>query len=270
MNQSLDDIADLAEDLGNRYIEGGKVNLRKLAASKKIRFIESDYGNHFLGQLVHLSKKFYIILNSNLLTNSESGRTRFTIAHELGHYFIDSHRAKLASGVSLSFKGELNDYDSKQIEIAANHFAAHLLMPKKRFSKMAKRLETGLSGIFILKTKFDTSIESTIKHYVGQNLASCIMIKWKPNFAFHYASYSESFSKLTGIKGYPPVKIDTKHVADQVETIKTNGGDYSESATPISKWIPTIVPGSSKDILGLEQTVKLGEFGGITLLTFHQ
>lgn len=268
MIQSLDDIADLAEELGNSYMEGGKVNLQKLAKSKKICFIENDYGDHFLGQLVHLSKKFYIILNSNLLENRESGRIRFTIAHELGHYFIDSHRAKLANGVSLSFKGELNDHDSKQVELAANHFAAHLLMPKKKFSKMAEKLEQGLAGIFILKTHFDTSIESTIKHYLNLNLTRGLMIKWKFNYAFHYASYSDSFSRLTGIKGFPPVKIDTQHVSQQVEIIKSSGGDYAESAVPISKWISTIVPGSLKDILALEQTIKLGDFGGVTLLTF--
>jgi hypothetical protein len=170
----------------------------------------------------------------------------------------------------LSFKGELSDFDSKQIEIAANHFAAHLLMPKKKFSKMAQKLEPGLAGILILKTNFDTSIESTIKHYIGLNLTSSIMIKWKPNYVFHYAWYSDSFSRLTGIKGYPPVKIDTQHVALQVEAIKINGGDYAESATPMSKWVSTTTPGSAKDILGLEQTVKLGEFGGVTLLTFYQ
>jgi Zn-dependent peptidase ImmA (M78 family) len=268
VKQSLDDIAALAEDLGNTYTTKGRVNLESIAKSKGIRLIQSDYGNHFLGQLVHLSKKFYIILNTDLLSNTESGRVRFTIAHELGHFFIDGHRAKLANGISLSFKGDLNEGDSKKMEIEANHFAAHLLMPKKRFSNMANKLEPGLRGIFLLKTKFDTSIESTVKHYVNLNLSSSIMIKWKADYTLHYAWYTISFSQLTGIKGYAPVKIDTEHLREQVKLIKVNGGDYTESATSISRWISTINPGGP--ILGLEQTVKLGEFGGITLLTFFQ
>jgi hypothetical protein len=35
MIQTLDDITELAEELGNRYMEKGKVNLQRLARGKK-------------------------------------------------------------------------------------------------------------------------------------------------------------------------------------------------------------------------------------------
>lgn len=76
MQQSLDDIAELAEDLGNRFLFKGKVNLEKIAKGKRIRFIESNYGHHFLGQLVHYSRKFYILLNTDQLAKSELGRIK--------------------------------------------------------------------------------------------------------------------------------------------------------------------------------------------------
>lgn len=269
MHQSLDDIAELAEDLGNRNLFRGKVNLEKIAKGKHIRFIESNYGKHFLGQLVHYSHRFYILLNTDQLTMSESGRIRFTIAHELGHYFIDGHRSKLAKGISLSFNGDLSEQECKKIEIAANHFAANLLMPKTHFLKKAEKLEPGLAGIFILKTQYDTSIECTTKHYVNLNLSASVMIKWRENHTFHYAWCSESFSNLTGLKKFPlPIRFDTDYIKKQVEIIDSSGSDYVETATPLSRWISTIMQGTSKDFLGLEQTVKLGVFGGITLLTF--
>jgi len=270
MQQSLDDIAELAEDLGNRFLFRGKVNLEKIAKGKRIHFIESNYGNHFLGQLVHYSKRFYILLNTDQLSKSESGRVRFTIAHELGHYFIDGHRTKLAKGISLSFKGELSEQECKKIEIAANHFAANLLMPKTHFIKFAKKLEPGLAGIFILKTKYDTSIESTTKQYVNLDLSASVMIKWRADHTFHYAWCSKSFVEITGLKKYPlPIRFDTEYIRNQVEIINSSGNDYIESATPLSRWISITMQGTSKDILGLEQTVKLGDFGGITLLTFQ-
>jgi len=271
MHQNLDDIAELAEDLGNRFLIKGKVNLERIARSENISFIKGNYGNHFLGQLVHYSEQFYIILNNDLLGKSESGRIRFTIAHELGHYFIDAHRSKLSKGISLSFKEELNESESKKTEIAANHFAANLLMPKLHFVKLAQKSDYGLSGIFTLKTKYDTSIESTVKHYININLNPCIMLKWKSDCTFHYAWCSSKFSELLQLKRFPiPIRFDANYIKEQIKIIDEYNYEYIESATPVSRWISIITPRSPQDILGLEQTIKIGDFGGITLLTFQQ
>ncbi len=271
MDKSLDDIAELAESIGNRFLFRGRVDLEKIVKTKRISFIKNNYGNHFLGQLVHYSKKFYIILNTDLLEHSESGRIRFTIAHELGHFFISAHKAQLSKGVSLSFKGDLNEQECKKIEIAANHFAANLLMPKAHFTRLAHKLELGLAGIFILKAKYDTSIESTTKHYVNLNISASVMIKWKADHTFHYSWCSKLFREVTGIKEYPlPIRFDSRYISEQVAVIDSNALEYNETVTELSRWFSTVLQGSSEDILGLEQTVKLGDFGGITLLTFRK
>jgi Zn-dependent peptidase ImmA (M78 family) len=270
MKQSSDDISDLAENIGSQNLYEGKVNLEKIAKRENIRFVEGNYGNYFLGQLVHLSNRFYIVLNSDLLATCEQGRLRFTIAHELGHYFINWHRTKLSQGVSLSFGGELTGQECNQIEKEANFFAANLLMPKTQFVTLAKKLEGGLPAILTLKSRYDTSIESTSIHYINQNLSPSIMIKWNSDFTKVYGSYSESFSHLTKITGNTPIRLDKHYLRTQMETIEINNFDYIESATPLSRWFSTVTPGTSRDILGLEQTVKLGEFGGITILTFHK
>ena len=271
MGQSFEDIAELAEGIGNCFLYEDKVNLEMIAESENISFIKGNYGNHFLGQLVHYSNKFYIILNLDQLANCESGRIRFTIAHELGHYFIDEHRVKLKNGISLSFKEDSDSYKNKKMEFAANHFAAHLLMPKNHFIEQIKDLESGISGILTLKTKYETSIESTIYHYLKLNLSTCLMIRWHSDCTFHYASCSKKFSDIIGIKKFPiPVRFDEKYINNQVEILDSADCEFIESASPISRWISTIMQGSKMDILGLEQTIKLGEFGGITMLIFHQ
>lgn len=143
-------------------------------------------------------------------------------------------------------------------------------MPKTHFLKLAKKLEPGLAGIFILKTQYDTSIESTTKHYVNQNLSASLMIMWRADHTFHYAWCSKSFTDLTGLKKFPlPIRFDSDYIKQQVEIIDSSSSDYVETATPLSRWISTIMQGTSKDFLGLEQIVKLGDFGGITLLTFQ-
>lgn len=267
MVQNLDDIADLAEAIANRFLSKGRVNLKKIADSENIGFIKGNYGSHFIGELVHYLERFYIILNDDQLKNSESGRKRFTIAHELGHYFIDEHREKLKKGISLAFKENLNKSEIKKVEIAANHFAANLLMPKNHFIKHAKKLDIGLPGIFNLKTKYDTSIESTVHHYVNVNLVSCIMIKWRQDYSLQYTHCSNLFKELIKAPKYPPpVRFDSNYIKSQVEIIGTSSNDYIESAAPISRWISTILPRSANDILGIEQSVKLGDYGGITLV----
>jgi Zn-dependent peptidase ImmA (M78 family) len=270
MHQSLADIASLAESLGCRYYEDGIVNLSRIARSKKIPFVNGTYGDYFIGQLVYHNKGFCIVLNEDVLSDAESGRRRFTIAHELGHYFIDHHRNKLSRGVSLSRGEGLTEEEYKRVEIEANHFAAHLLMPEKKFKRVHGKLEQGFAAIYHLKDHFDTSIECTTKHYINLDLAPSIMIRWRRDFSFHYAPISNSFSKLTGIKRYHPIRFDPSYVQRQVALLNSSRWDYIETATPLSRWVSSISSGAKNDLMGLEQSVQLGNYGGITLLTFSK
>lgn len=66
-------------------------------------------------------------------------RDRFTLAHELGHYFIHSNQG--AKPLRASRKG------SGPIETEANWFAAALLMPKDEFSELAKSLSRDVNAL---------------------------------------------------------------------------------------------------------------------------
>jgi Zn-dependent peptidase ImmA (M78 family) len=269
MKQTFNEIAELAEDIGTRNLTRGKVNLAKIAKQKNIELIFGNYGNHFLGELVHCSKRFYIHLNLDKIPDKNSARMRFTIAHELGHYFIDNHRTKLSKGISVSYNGYSSNKSDEPIERQANHFASHLLMPKKHFIRLAKKFEPGINAILKLKSKYDTSIECSALHYINLNLTNSIMFRWRSDFTFHYCRYSEAFSQSTGLIDKAPIKFNTEYIKEKVNLIDKSGEDYSEAVAWLSRWIYTISPGSKKDIVGLEQTIKLGEFGGITILTFQ-
>ena len=58
-------------------------------------------------------------------------RDRFTIAHELGHYFVHYLLAGMASEENIVF--EARRYGSKREEWEANWFAAAFLMPENEF-----------------------------------------------------------------------------------------------------------------------------------------
>src|SRR5690606_28354816 len=57
-------------------------------------------------------------------------RDRFTIAHELGHYFLHYRIPKLSKEVTFGRTG------GTASETQANVFASNLLMPKSRFQKV--------------------------------------------------------------------------------------------------------------------------------------
>ena len=86
----------------------------------------------------------------------EAARARFTLAHETGHYFVDEHRHALRSGQPPH--GSATDFASHlRVEVEADLFAAHLLMPAARVRKRLRRTELGLPGVLSLADSFGTS-----------------------------------------------------------------------------------------------------------------
>ncbi len=95
-------------------------------------YVSNEYIQESL--LIHANGSFKIFLPRN----SSAVRDYFTIAHELGHYFL--HWTK---GTEESFcRGESNP-----IEWQANWFAAELLMPEQLFSDMAEEFDYDINDL---------------------------------------------------------------------------------------------------------------------------
>lgn len=86
--------------------------------------------NDFVGALTkgNNGQKSYIFINGNI---DNAGRRHFTIAHELGHYFL-SHQLKdnsiFCSNTDIAEEGSQID----PIEREANYFASCFLMPEEK------------------------------------------------------------------------------------------------------------------------------------------
>lgn len=266
MLRKLQSINSYAEELGNLYFSESGVDLISLAKANSIEIIEGKYGNSFVGLLVCVSNEFYIILNQDLLQNSEYSRVRFTIAHELGHFFIKPHQELLKQGQILSFRG-----DNKKLEIEANSFAAHLMMPPKIFKSEYYKSNPGFTGLNRLKELFLTSMESTLIHTLNLDLLPSMMIKWRPDFTAQYVRTSDSLLKLLKYQGsWLPIKNRGQEVRKKVIENEFEEVEFSEQATRISDWTTAIPSFSDRNLLGIEQTRSLGSFGAITLLYFIQ
>jgi hypothetical protein len=79
--------------------------------------------------------------------HANEGFENFSVAHELGHYFLPGHPEEIqrAGGAHLSRSG-FSEGDSS-IEIEADHFAAGLLLPAHLMRKALVEGPIGLSGI---------------------------------------------------------------------------------------------------------------------------
>lgn len=155
-------IKDLAEFLALEHNET-ITPLNKIADLEELQVFYDNYENAFDGTLI-FDKNFYIHLNTNLRNFPDNERGRFTLAHELGHYFIDSHRIALKAGLIKPHPSWYNINKYQIIEREADFFASCILMPEKRFRKDCEQYR-----------KFDHQvIENLAKHYLVSITACAI------------------------------------------------------------------------------------------------
>lgn len=81
-------------------------------------------------------------------TDIESeGFQRFTVAHELGHYFLDGHPEEILKSTKMHVSRAGFRQGDSSIELEADHFASGLLMPTRLVKQMLTRGVIGLAGI---------------------------------------------------------------------------------------------------------------------------
>lgn len=179
-------IKQMAESISCLY-DDRSTFLESIIEEEGIELFYDNYGNSFDG-MTFFDDGFYMHLNVNEKRGNKSGtaRGRFTLAHELGHYFIDSHRTGLMNGL-LKPHGSINKPQrSDRIEREADYFAACLLMPENLFKKQVEGKKFDFSIIEHLKSHFNVSYTAAALRYkdIGNNEIMVIYavdgkIKWK-------------------------------------------------------------------------------------------
>ena len=148
--------------LENYQVNAFPVDIEKIAKNEGIRIIKGELPENISGA-IDMSDP----VSPCILVNSIDGfeRQRFSIAHELGHYFLHKptglHVDKDFSSIFL--RNENSSMALYPIEIEANKFAAHILMPEALLETAIKEILGKLNQISIseliesLKTKFQVS-----------------------------------------------------------------------------------------------------------------
>ena len=134
------------------------IPLEKIVAEEELDVFYDDYEtNTFDGMTIFDRGKFYIHLNTAKNNHPNSDRGRFTLAHELGHYFIDTHRIGLRKGLLEPHPSHPNRNQFYAIEREADYFASCLLMPETRFLQDVRNQKFDIEVINFLRKEYKVS-----------------------------------------------------------------------------------------------------------------
>jgi hypothetical protein len=89
------------------------------------------------------------------------GFLRFTVAHELGHYFLDGHYEHIFSEGKVRHQSDSGFTSEDRYEREADTFAAGLLMPERLFEDACLRTKPGLETVERLAESCGTSLTAT-------------------------------------------------------------------------------------------------------------
>jgi len=264
MQNRLSDIESLAESIAESYFPHERVDPICLLDSKKITHSFGRYGDFFDGLLEYRNQRFHIYTNADRIKSIDDQRCRFTLAHELGHYFIDDHRRSLESGVG--YHPSVVDFQSdNKAEREADSFAAFLLMPSERFASEARKSAISADSICSLARMFGTSLTSTTIRFTKLSDKPVIVMKWTVD-GRSWSWGSESFRELARTKSISKVSELPEGCLTQ-EILNLGQSNNTQSrATTLSSWFPRISQASRSNILMIEEVMPLGKYGLLTLL----
>ena len=192
------------------------------------------------------------------------GYQRFSIAHELGHFFIDGHLDLIPFDCN-THRSRAGFNSEDYYEREADHFAAGLLMPTAPTRKIIEKIPAGLRGIKAVRQKSQTSLTAAAIRYVGlTDEAVAIIVSRKGDI--DYCFMSNTMKQLDGIdwlrKGMQiPTNTFTRSVLDKSAWEQQNA--RTEGELDITTWF-----GGQKYITVREEVTGLGASGLVlTVLT---
>ena len=133
-----------------RIAKANQIEVRPMPAATGVSGMLLRVGDHFgIGYATHIDNVGY---------------QNFSLAHELGHYFLEGHvDAVLAHGNRHESRAGFRSDDPYEIE--ADHFAAALLMPELLFSAAIADAGQGIAAVDHLASRCVTSLTATAIRY---------------------------------------------------------------------------------------------------------
>lgn len=203
------------------------------------------------GFLMRVGDTFGIMYATHIVNE---GFIRFTVAHELGHYFIPGHAEQLfpnGDGLHQSRSGFVSN---ELIERQADHFASSLLMPESLFKQAMRCCEQGLPAIQTLADTCKTSLTATAIRYAKFS-DDPVAVVVSTGTQIDYCVMSDTIRELKGltwIKKGDPVPADTATVEFNGDPDNVSGAETAEGSSYLDDWFdgaPRVQ--MNEDVIGL-------------------
>ena len=232
-----------------------------IAKNEGIFISQYDFTDDFDALIEYQDDGSFIIFLNNKVELEE--RRRFTIAHELGHYFIPHHQNKLVANEWMISCQTAFSSDNI-LEKEADKFAAELLMPTSSFYDRVSK-DLSLKIIEALSKQYKTSITSTAIRAVGLTELACSIVVSKNNIVA-FSTHSEKLRSI-GIYGINKNDSIPSNSKTYLESNSKGTSKFVNGYHP-SIWYKSPKASNSTGVIW-EEVMHLGDYGLLTLLIYE-
>jgi hypothetical protein len=199
----MEELSEQAEYYAETYCAQSPVILpQDIAAAIGLSYSLNDYGNAFDGRLEYKGGHFHAFLNSRGKDHLFNPRTRFTFAHELGHYLIEEHRNALLQPGTKPHASFTNFLSDNMAEMEADFFAGSLLMPKGRMLRDTERRKFEFTLVDEIALKYNVSITAALLKFMAIDRYPMLLVCTRNcKIAWYRYSPDFPFKELLGGKG---------------------------------------------------------------------
>lgn len=198
--------------------EPAKLDLYAIAGYENLFIEERDLFSSE-GQLVVKDGMGIITIDDKI---TEKGQKKFTIAHELGHYFNSGKKNGSYFCSGLDIRGIKQDITA---EVDANGFAAELIMPEDWFTRFTKGKIIGKKLLSEAAEYFDISLSAAALRYaeIGSHPVAVIMskdgsVKWSRINKYFTFRFIKNGSKVNNLS-YASEFFKGEKIPDEPEEI---------------------------------------------------
>lgn len=213
-----------------------------------------DVASGVSGMLLRHGNSFGILYASDIASD---GFQRFSVAHELGHYFLDGHIDHVLpkDGMHVSLAG-FNSVDPYEQE--ADNFAVGLLMPAGPFRRLMRRGSLGLADIELAAETCKTSLTATANRYV-ELTDDAVAIIISTGRVIDYCIMSEamkSLPELSWLKRGTPVPSNTETARFNADPSRVQRAERADDEIDVLDWL-----GGKRSSMVREEVIGLGSYG---------
>ena len=209
--------------------------------------------------LIRHGSSFGILYDATI---QNPGYQRFSIAHELGHFFIDGHLDYVTSDGGVH-ESQAGFQSSDSYEREADFFASGLLMPAALTDAVIRQQADGLAAVQAIQRETVASLTAAAIRYVdlsGIPVAVVVSREGRVDYSF----LSDSLRSLTDIT-WPRrgTALPSDTVTDAIHRQARGQASPESAEIDLRDWL-----GGSRKVRALEEVVTLGSYGRVlTIVT---